>query len=73
MAGKLRLVINQESIVDTIALLDTGADMNCVREGLIPTQYYEKTIELYMSKSFKITYQLQNLKCSHLRISKYNE
>ena len=26
-----------------IALIDLGANMNCIQEGLIHTQYYEKT------------------------------
>ncbi|RDX61469.1 Enzymatic polyprotein, partial [Mucuna pruriens] len=28
-----------------IALIDSGADINCIQEGLIPTKYYEKTLE----------------------------
>lgn len=27
------------------ALIDTGADQNCIQEGLIPTKYFEKTID----------------------------
>ena len=29
--------------LNTIALLDSGADLNCISEGLIPSQYYQKT------------------------------
>ncbi|RDX67956.1 hypothetical protein CR513_53114, partial [Mucuna pruriens] len=28
-----------------IALIDSGAYINCIQEGLIPTKYYEKTLE----------------------------
>ena len=28
-----------------VALVDSSADQNCIREGLIPTQYYEKSYE----------------------------
>ena len=27
------------------ALIDIGADQNCIQEGLIPTKYFEKTID----------------------------
>ena len=41
---EVKLVIKGE-IFTTIALIDSGADVNCIQEGLIPTQYYEKTLE----------------------------
>ncbi|KAK2370424.1 hypothetical protein QL285_083475 [Trifolium repens] len=30
---------------DLVALIDSGADMNCIQEGLIPTKFYEKTLQ----------------------------
>lgn len=44
---KVRLIINQEH------LLGTGADVNCVQEGLIPIQYYEKSIERLYSANIQ--------------------
>ena len=47
-----------------VALIDSEADMNCVQEGLIPTQYYEKTgQELFVANKRKlnIEYKLQNI------------
>ena len=38
----IRININQELDLITQALVDTGADQNSIREGLIPTKYYEK-------------------------------
>nr|KJB66780.1 hypothetical protein B456_010G157900 [Gossypium raimondii] len=40
---KINIVINNELQLETIALFDTGADQNCIREGIIPTKYYNKT------------------------------
>ena len=41
----ITLVINKEFSLTEIALIDSGADMNCIREGLIPLKYYEKSSE----------------------------
>nr|KYP53754.1 Enzymatic polyprotein [Cajanus cajan] len=43
------------------ALVDSGADLNCIREGLIPTQYYEKTVQILRaanSNRLKVKYKL---------------
>jgi hypothetical protein len=41
---KVNLVINKEYTINNIvALVDSGADMNCIQEGIVPTQYFEKT------------------------------
>ena len=42
---EITLVINKEFSLTKIALIDSGADMNCIREGLIPLKYYEKSSE----------------------------
>jgi len=52
-------------ITNTIALIDSGADVNCIQEGLIPTQYYEKTLEKVTSANgskMNIQYKLSNAK-----------
>lgn len=38
------LKVKGEFELKTIGLIDSGADFNCVREGLIPTKYFEKII-----------------------------
>lgn len=61
---KIRLAINQEFIIDIINLLDIGTYTNCIREGLIPTQCYEKTTErLYGANHsrLKIKYKISNV------------
>ena len=48
-------------------LMDLGADMNCIQEGLIRTQYYEKTRQkLFVAnkKKLNIEYKLQNVHIS---------
>lgn len=45
MDGQKTTSYTSRVVVDTIALIDTRAYMNYVQEGLILTQYYEKTIE----------------------------
>ena len=41
----INLVINIEYQVTSKVLIDSRADQNCMREGLIPTKYFEKTSE----------------------------
>ena len=46
-------------------LIDTGADLNCMREALVPTKYFEKTTEtLYGAnkQQLSIQYKLTNAK-----------
>lgn len=45
----------------TLAMLDSGVDLNGIQEWLIPTQYYEKTIEQSHranSQKLKIDYKI---------------
>lgn len=47
--------------LEIIALLDTGADYNCIREGIVPTKYYEKSYEKLSGangSSVKLNYKL---------------
>jgi len=32
-----------------IVFIDSRADINCIQEGIIPTQYYEKTVRKVIS------------------------
>jgi len=41
----ITLKIKDSFEFNTIALLDSGADQNCIKEGLIPCIYYERTKE----------------------------
>ena len=55
--------INNEFVLETTALFDTGADLNCIREGLIPTKYFEKTTQSLSSASvnkLQINFKLSN-------------
>ena len=38
----IRIIIN-DFVLDTMTLFDTGADSNCILEGLVPTNFFEKT------------------------------
>ncbi|RDY00785.1 hypothetical protein CR513_15999, partial [Mucuna pruriens] len=40
----IKIIVN-DFFLDTLALFDRGADSNCILEGLIPTKYFEKTLE----------------------------
>lgn len=57
------LHIHNEYKFESIALVDSGANQNCIREGLIPTEYFEKTKEELSSASgakLQIKYKLTN-------------
>ncbi|CAL9003020.1 unnamed protein product, partial [Prunus brigantina] len=46
---------------NTVALFDSGADLNCIREGLVPTQYYKKSTESLSTasgKSLQLNYEI---------------
>ena len=38
--------INKEYVFSTIALIDLRADMNCINEGIVPSKYFLKTMEV---------------------------
>ena len=42
---EITLVVHKEFSLTIIALVDSGADMNCIKEGLIPSKYYESTTD----------------------------
>jgi hypothetical protein len=58
--AKVKLIIDDFEI-EVTALIDTGADLNCIQENLIPTRYYQKTIEQLSSANgsrMRIKYKL---------------
>ena len=59
----LTIVIKNKFILDIIALIDSSAALNCLQEGLVPTQLYEKTRQALFGangKKFIIKYKLSN-------------
>ena len=68
---KIHLSIRNEFHLDIIALIDSGADSNCIREGLIPTQYYEKTSERLSGANgarLNIQYKISSVKICNDKI-----
>ncbi|MFS7896231.1 putative retropepsin, aspartic peptidase domain superfamily, DNA/RNA polymerase superfamily [Helianthus anomalus] len=62
---KITLLIENSFKKDFIALIDSGADLNCLREGLIPTKYFEKTTQVLKAankKDMGVKYKLPNVK-----------
>jgi len=58
----IRININ-DFVLEFMALFDTKADSNCILEGLIPTNLFEKTSEKLSTKNgskLKINYKLSN-------------
>ena len=65
---KVKIVISPDYHFTVIAMIDFGADMNCIQEGLIPSKYFEKSIErlVYANGSrMKIKYELNNAHVCH--------
>ena len=64
-------VINKEFSLTVIALVVSGADLNCIQEGLIPSKYYEKSIDRLTQTNgdrLKINYRLTNAHICNDRI-----
>ena len=40
---KVKLLIDNNFTKQFIVLIDSGADLNCIKEGLIPIKYFQKT------------------------------
>ena len=56
-------VIKAKFVLNTVALIDSGAALNCLQEGLVPTQFYEKTKQTLSranGKRLTIDYKLSN-------------
>ena len=54
--------------LNTIALLDSSADQNCIKEGLIPSIYYEKTKErLQIANGMALQIKVSTIKCLYMQ------
>jgi hypothetical protein len=61
---KVHIVVAKDYSFDAIALVDTGADLNCIQEGLVPSRYFEKSMETLSSASgnrMQINFELNNV------------
>ncbi|KAL4602868.1 hypothetical protein ACB092_10G084100 [Castanea dentata] len=60
---KVKIVVAHDYAFDVVAMIDSGADVNCIKEGLIPSKYFEKSTERLVSANgtkMKIRYELNN-------------
>jgi hypothetical protein len=60
---KVHIIVAKDYFFDVIALVDTGADLNCIQEGLVPSRYFEKSMETLSSASgnrMQINFELNN-------------
>ena len=65
---KAKIVVSHDYHFIVIALIDFGTDMNCIQKGLIPSKYFEKSIERLVSANgsqMKIKYELNNAHVCH--------
>ncbi|KAL5758725.1 hypothetical protein ACOSP7_021336 [Xanthoceras sorbifolium] len=44
--SKVTIVVSKAFIFEGEALIDSGADLNCISEGMIPSQYCSKTTQM---------------------------
>jgi hypothetical protein len=67
--AKVHIVVAQDYAFDVIALIVTGANLNCIQEGLIPSKYFEKSMEKHSFASenkLQINFELDNVHvCQH--------
>ena len=66
--SKVKIVVCHEYEFNVIAMIDSGANMNCIQEGMIPSKYYEKSIEKLFSANgtqMKNKYELNNAHVCH--------
>lgn len=59
----IKLTIDDFNI-ETVAFIDSDADQNCIKEGLVPTKFCDKTREQLMSANgapLKIKYKLDKV------------
>ena len=65
---KVKIVVSHDYHFTVIVMIDSGADMNCIQEGLIPSKYFEKSIEKLVfanGTQMKIKYELNNAHVCH--------
>ena len=59
----LTIVIKDRFVLNIVTLIDLGSTLNCMQEGLAPTQFYEKTKQILSKgngKRLTIKYKLSN-------------
>ncbi|KAL5842658.1 hypothetical protein ACOSQ3_013261 [Xanthoceras sorbifolium] len=44
--SKVTIVVSKAFIFEGEALIDSGADLNCISEGIIPSQYFSETTQM---------------------------
>ena len=65
---KVKIVVSHDYHFNVIATIDSGANMNGIQKGLIPSKYFEKSIERLISANdtqMKIKYELNNSHVCH--------
>ena len=61
---KVKIKIASNFQTNVHALFDTGADLNCIKEGIIPSKFFEKTKEKLSSANgtdLRIQYKIPNV------------
>ena len=59
----ISIVVIENFILKDIALVDSGADINCIKEGLVLTNYFDKntqTLNTMDGSKLKIKFKLSN-------------
>ncbi|KAL0295138.1 UNVERIFIED_CONTAM: hypothetical protein Sangu_3203900, partial [Sesamum angustifolium] len=60
---EVTIVVHKEYFFSAIAMIDSGADLNCINEGIVPSQYFSKTTEILNAadgRKLFVNYKLQN-------------
>jgi len=66
----ITLVVNDFS-TNLVALINSGVDQNCIREGIIPTKYCERTKEQLCSANGEPLYIKYKLNKGYLQNNAY--
>ena len=66
--SKVKIVICHEYEFNVVAMIDSSVDMNCIQKGIVPSKYYEKSIEKLFSANgtqMKIKYEINTAHVCH--------
>ena len=69
---QIRLLINNNYVIETEALFDTGTDQSCILESLIPPQFFEQNKEILRGANgskFEINFKLTNVQIQFSSLS----
>ena len=61
---KIGIFIKLDFSKNIITLVDSGADINCIQEGLIPSEYFEKALQRVVGankQALKVEYKVSNV------------